>query len=68
MKNKIFKIIPKSAGYVENDEVVVISETKEEALSIIESEKVFDKHQYPLAIEEVNLNEKGIVLISNTGS
>lgn len=67
MKNKIFKIIPRSAGYVENNEVVVISETKKEALSMIESERVFDKHQYPLAIEEINLNEKGIVLISNIG-
>lgn len=68
MKNKIFKIIPRSAGYVENDEVVVISETKKEALSMIEFERVFDKHQYPLTIEEVDLNEKGIVLISNIGA
>ncbi|TRW22894.1 hypothetical protein FL857_10820 [Criibacterium bergeronii] len=68
MENKLFRIIPNSAGYIQNDEVIVIATSEKEAKKIVKDKDVFDENQYPLTITEVNLKEKGIVLKSNVGA
>ena len=65
MENKLFRIIPSLASYIQNDAVIVIATSEKEVKNIVKEKEVFDKNQYSLTITEVNLKEKGIVLKSN---
>ena len=58
---KLWEVIPKTEDYGEVARLVVISETSESAIDFVSEHDYFESWQFPVVINEIEMNETIVV-------
>ena len=59
--NKIYQVSPASYSYAEYYRMIVVAPDEVEAMVLVVKSDMFEDHQFPLIVEEIDLTKSDII-------